>query len=120
VTWVAVALAGALGAMSRFLVDRGVSAASARVVPLGTLVVNVSGSLVAGVVAGLAATYALPAEVRTIVAGGYLGAYTTFSTAMYETARLIEEAVWRPAVVNLVLPLVLSVAAAGAGWWLVT
>jgi fluoride exporter len=52
-----------------------------------------------------------------VVAGGFLGAYTTFSTAMYETARLLEEGDRRVGVVNLLAPLVLSTPAAAVGWW---
>lgn len=117
--WAAVGLAGALGAASRFLLDRLISSRAAARLPLGTLVVNVSGSFVAGVVVGLAVGGTVGDELRTVVAGGYLGAYTTFSTAMYETARLLEEGDRRVAVVNLLTPLVLSVVAALAGWWLV-
>ncbi len=119
VLWAAVGLAGGLGAASRFLLDRLISSRMAARLPLGTLVVNVSGSFVAGVVVGLAVGGTVGDELRTVVAGGYLGAYTTFSTAMYETARLLEEGDRRIAVVNLLTPLALSVVAALAGWWLV-
>jgi fluoride exporter len=115
--WVAIALAGALGAASRFLLDRAVSSRSAARLPFGTLVINVSGSFAAGAVAGLVASWALSEVARTVVAGGFLGAYTTFSTAMYETARLLEEGDRRIGVVNLLAPLVLSTPAAAVGWW---
>jgi fluoride exporter len=118
--WAAVAVAGGLGAASRFLLDRLLSSRVAARLPLGTLVVNTTGSLAAGIVVGLAIGGTLGDELRTVVAGGFLGAYTTFSTAMYETGRLLEEGDRRVAIVNLLAPLLLSVAAAWAGWWLVT
>lgn len=120
VLWVAVGLAGGLGAASRFLLDRALSSRLAARLPFGTLVVNVSGSFVAGVVVGLAVGGTVSEELRLVVSGGYLGAYTTFSTAMYETARLLEEGDRRVAVINLLLPLLLSFVAAGVGWWLVS
>lgn len=120
VLWAAVGLAGGLGAASRFLLDRALSSRLAARLPLGTLVVNVSGSFAAGLVVGLAVGGTVSEELRLVVSGGYLGAYTTFSTAMYETARLFEEGDRRVAVVNLLLPLLLSLVAAGVGWWLVS
>jgi fluoride exporter len=117
--WAAVAVAGGLGAASRFLLDRLISSRVAARLPLGTLVINVSGSLAAGIVLGLAVGGTIGDELRTVVAGGYLGAYTTFSTAMYETARLLEEGDRQVGVVNVLAPLLLSLLAATAGWWLV-
>jgi fluoride exporter len=73
----------------------------------------------AGAVAGLVATAGLPTVAGTVVAGGFLGAYTTFSTAMYETARLVEDGAGLEAATNLVLPLVACLLAATLGWWLV-
>lgn len=118
--WVAVAVAGGLGAACRYLVDRAVSTRLASRLPWGTVVVNVSGSLVAGVVVGLAATGVVPAGLELVVAGGFLGAYTTFSTAMMEAATLLEQRRPLRASATLLVPPVLATAAALAGWWLVT
>ena len=117
--WLAVATAGALGAVSRYLLDYAVSARAGGAFPWGTLLINVSGSLLAGVVAGLTAQAAIPAEAQTVVAGGFLGAYTTFSTAMYETARLLEDRARLLALANHLIPLIASVIAAGLGLSLV-
>lgn len=118
--WLAVGVAGGLGAVARYLVDHLVSSRVSGVFPWGTLTVNVSGSFVSGVVAALLAVGVVGSDVAVIVAGGFLGAYTTFSTAMYETVRLIEDGARRVAVSNLVVPLVGSVFAATGGWMLVT
>jgi CrcB protein len=119
VIWVAVAVAGALGAAARYLVDHLVSARVSGVFPWGTLVINVSGSLAAGVTLGLVASHGLPDGVGTVVAGGFIGAYTTFSTAMYETARLVEDGATPHAIANLTIPLVASALAATLGYVLV-
>lgn len=86
-----VALAGALGAPARYMVESLVRRVRPRPFPLGTFLVNASGSLVLGVVAGLAACSSLDADARTIVGVGFLGAYTTFSTYAYESVRLAED-----------------------------
>lgn len=114
--WAAVAVAGALGAVCRFLLDTLVSGRTNRIFGWGTFLVNVSGSLAAGVVAGLAVGAVVPSEVQVVVAGGFLGAYTTFSTAMYDSVRLFEAGAPRAAVTNLLGTLVTSVAAATVGW----
>jgi CrcB protein len=85
VTLLLVALGGALGASVRYLVDRTVQARHDSVFPWGTFVVNVAGSLLLGLVAGLSgATYSL-------LGTGFCGALTTYSTFSYETLRLLEE-----------------------------
>ncbi len=116
--WIAVAVAGALGATTRYVVDHLISTRSSGLLPWGTFTVNVSGSLLAGIVTALAVAQILDPGVGQVVAGGFLGAYTTFSTAMYESVRLLEEGARRQAVTNLALPLVASVAAAALGWQL--
>jgi fluoride exporter len=118
VIWVAIAVAGALGAVARYLLDRVLSRVSASDLPWGTIVINVTGSFLAGLVAGLAARGVLGSAVAIVVAGGFLGAYTTFSTAMYEIARLLEQRATGTAIAVLVAPLVVSTSAASAGWWL--
>ncbi len=86
-----VALAGALGAPARFAVEQAVRRIRPMSFPLGTFVVNVSGSFGLGVVAGLAIAHGLDPDLRTVVGTGFLGAYTTFSTYAYETVRRAEE-----------------------------
>jgi fluoride exporter len=85
-----VALAGAIGAPARYVVEMLVRNASRPGFPWGTLVVNLTGSFVLGVVVGLATTGAIDGDARTVAGTGFLGAYTTFSTYAYETVRLAE------------------------------
>lgn len=84
-----VALAGALGALSRFGLERAVSARRWARFPLGTLMVNLSGSFALGILVGLATAHGLDPEVRRILGPGFLGAYTTFSTYAFESLTLI-------------------------------
>jgi len=85
---VGVAIAGAIGAPARFVIERGIRARWPADWPWGTFVVNVSGSLALGLVVGLVLAQGVDADVRTIVGTGFLGAYTTFSAFAYETVRV--------------------------------
>jgi CrcB protein len=84
----AMAGAGALGAVARFLVERAVTARVGRRFPWGTWLVNVSGSLLLGFVTGLALYHGLDADARTVAGVGFLGGYTTFSTLTFEAIEL--------------------------------
>jgi len=89
-TAVLVAVAGGLGAASRFAVDGVVRSRLATMFPLGTVIINLSGSFLLGLLAGLVAA-GLPSEAQILAGTGFLGGYTTFSSASVETLRLIQE-----------------------------
>jgi CrcB protein len=116
-----VALGAAVGAPARYLTDRWVQSRHDSVFPWGTLIVNVVGSLLLGLVAGAAGVVA-PA-VAALVGVGFCGALTTYSTFSYETMRLLELRAGLYAVANVAIALVAGVAAASLGWavgaWLV-
>lgn len=109
--WAGVLLIGGLGSVARFAVDRAVARRAARSFPLGTLAVNVSGAALLGFVSGLA----LGDQAALLAGTAFLGAYTTFSTWMFETQRLAEERQFRPALANIAISVLLGVAAAAAG-----
>jgi len=96
-----VAIAGGLGAACRYMLDYAINQRTRGVLPWGTWAVNVTGSLAFGFLVGLAMRVVVPIEVNLVLGGGFLGAYTTFSTWMYESVRLIELGAWRAAMVNL-------------------
>ena len=84
-----VAAGGSLGAVARFLVGSWVSDRAQSLFPWGTFVINVSGSFILGLVATLILNRVLVSENwRLFVTIGFVGAYTTFSTFEYESARL--------------------------------
>ena len=83
--------AGGLGAVCRFVLDGAVRSRAGSSYPLGTLVINISGSLILGLLTGLTLGHLLPDTVRLVVGTGFLGGYTTFSTASFETVRLVQE-----------------------------
>lgn len=107
--------AGALGAVTRFVVDSAVRQRWSTRFPWATLAINVSGSLLLGLLAGGVLFAQHPAEWQTILGTGFCGGYTTFSTASLETVRLIQQRCHRHAAVNLAGSLLASVAACASG-----
>ncbi len=113
---VLIAIGGAAGAVSRYVVDAWVSERAASAFPWGTFVVNMSGSFVLGFLFALATErQVLPAEIRLPVMVGFVGAYTTFSTLMLESWRLVEGGAIGLAAVNIVGSAALGIVALVAG-----
>lgn len=109
-----VSLGGGVGAALRFWLD-GVVKARVTGFPFGTLVINVSGSLVLGLVTGLGEAGTLPLPLVAVLGTGMMGGYTTFSTASVETVQLFRSGRPRAAVLNGLGMLVVSVGAAALG-----
>jgi fluoride exporter len=100
---VLIAVGGAAGAVARYLVDATISQRWPSAFPWGTLAVNLSGSLVLGVLFALTVERGvLPASSRAPVMIGFIGAYTTFSTFMLESWRLVEDGAVGLAAANIV------------------
>jgi CrcB protein len=85
-----VAVAGGLGAAARFALDGVVRTRVRGSLPVGTILINLSGSLALGVLTGLVTAAVLPEALRAVAGTGFLGGYTTFSAAALETVRLGE------------------------------
>jgi fluoride exporter len=113
--WTLVGVAGAVGAPLRYVVDVLVSERSAGAFPLGTMVVNISGAFVLGLITGLAMYHGLPKSSREILGTGLIGAYTTFSTFSLETMQLLEDGELQQALTNVAVSLVAGGLAAAAG-----
>lgn len=111
-----IGLGGFAGAIARYLVDGLVSERTSGAFPFGTLVINASGSFLLGLLFAMTAERAiLPAEIRGPVLIGFIGAYTTFSTFMLESWRLIETGAMGLAALNLAGSTVLGLVAMVAG-----
>ncbi|MGI9033316.1 MAG: fluoride efflux transporter CrcB [Acidimicrobiales bacterium] len=113
--WAAFVAAGALGAPVRYLVDGFVADRAEGAFPWGTLVVNVTGSLLLGLITGLSLYHAFPETPKVVLGTGFCGAYTTFSTFTFETVRLLEEGAVNEAFRNALGTLVTCAGAAAAG-----
>jgi CrcB protein len=107
--------AAAVGAPLRYVVDQAVQHRREGAFPLGTLAINVTGSLLLGLLTGLARHHGLSPQALTVLGTGLLGAYTTFSTFSYETARLLEDGALYEATLNVAVSLAVGLAAAAAG-----
>lgn len=100
-TLAGIALGGALGALARYGLD-GVVSRRVSSFPLGTFVINVTGSLLVGFLfTVLADRFQVPPWLRSTLTIGFLGAYTTFSTWSLESYRLVESGAWPLAALNV-------------------
>ena len=114
--YVLIAIGGAAGAVSRYVVDDSLTRWLGGSFPVGTLVVNLSGSFLLGILFALAIERSsLPSDIRAPVMIGFIGAYTTFSTWMLESARLMEDGAWLLAAANLGGSVLLGLIAVFAG-----
>ena len=97
-----VGVGGFAGAIARWFLDGWISARNPTAFPLGTLVINATGSFLLGLLfAWILERGVLPADLRAPLMIGFLGAYTTFSTFMLESWRLVEDGAWLLAALNL-------------------
>jgi len=110
-TLIGVGLLGGCGAVARLLADGSVSARLPMTFPIGTFAVNMTGSLVLGVLAGATTD----AETLRLLAVGLLGSFTTFSTWMFESQRLTEDGEGGPAIANIVGSLLVGIPLAWIG-----
>jgi fluoride exporter len=109
--WLGVGALGGVGALARFLLSAAVARRGEGWFPWGTLAVNLSGTALLGLLAGLA----LHGDALTLAAGGLLGSYTTFSTWMLDSERLAEHHSGRALATNLLGSLLLGLAAVALG-----
>lgn len=113
-----VALAGSGGALARFVLDGAARSRWSREFPWPTVAINTTGSLLLGVVTGLVMFHGDPSTLRLVVGTGFCGGYTTFSTASFETVRLVQRGSILLAVGNAVGTVALTVGAGALGLWL--
>jgi CrcB protein len=105
----------AVAAPLRYLVDGYIAERAEGAFPWGTFVVNAGGSLLFGLITGLALYHAFPQTPKVILGTGFCGSYTTFSTFSFETVRLVEEGALGQAIRNALSTLVVCAGAAALG-----
>jgi len=109
-----IALGAMVGAPVRYLTDRAIQSRHETVFPWGTLTVNITASLILGVVTG-AATHLSP-ELTALIGTGFCGALSTYSTFSYEVMQLSAEGARFQAVLNVAISLTAGIGAAALGW----
>jgi CrcB protein len=114
VTLLMIALGAAVGAPARYLTDRAIQSRHETVFPWGTLTVNLVGSFVLGVI--VAAGSHVSTKVALLLATGFCGALSTYSTLSYETLRLAQDGARFYAVANVAITLFAGIGAAALGW----
>ena len=115
-TTLLICIAGGIGAALRLVLDVLIRARTQSTYPIGTTVINVTGSFLLGLLTGLATGDLVAHQWQLVVGSGLLGGYTTFSTASFETVRLIEDRRYVTATFNGLVMLVACVAAAALGF----
>jgi fluoride exporter len=115
-TALSICVAGGMGAALRLVLDGLIRARVKSTYPVGTTVINVTGSLLLGLVTGLATSQLVSHQWQLVVGTGFLGGYTTFSTASFETVRLIEDRRYIAAAFNGLGMLLICTAAAALGF----
>ncbi len=109
-------MAGAvLGANARYLVSLWAAQRYGPEFPLGTLLANITGSLLLGFAVALAARWPVGSALSPLVAVGFCGSYTTFSTLAYETVALARQRSYGAALANVLASVLLGVAGAALG-----
>ena len=113
--YVAVGVGGFLGAIARYALGTYIGGRYGLRFPLGTFIINVSGSFLIGLILTLLARTTASAYWRYLIPIGFIGAYTTFSTFEYETLRAIQEGQLMTGFLNVALSLVVGFIAVWVG-----
>jgi CrcB protein len=116
-----VAVGGACGASLRFYISQLILNWAGKGFPFATLAVNISGSLIMGILYGLIEQGIIEITIyRTLIGVGFLGALTTFSTFSLDTLLILQQGEYFKAMMNILLNVCLCIFAAGLGMFLVT
>jgi CrcB protein len=117
--YVLIGVAGFFGAVARFWLGALIARRRPVPFPWGTFAINISGSLLLGLLTGLTTIRGtLPPSYKAVLGAGFLGAYTTFSTWNLETVRLLNTRSYRITAANIAGSTVAGLAAAALGVWL--
>ena len=118
----AIGLAGAIGALCRSLLGRFVAERTNSQLPLGTLLINITGAFVIGLLFALVGCHLISSTLQTVLATGFLGGYTTFSTMSWEGVQLARGGSTRLSLLylagNVACGLVAAALGLALGWWL--
>lgn len=109
-TYVLVAVGGAAGSLVRYSLGKFISEKSKHSFPIGTFIINITGATLLGIVS----TIGVSSNMMLLLGDGFLGAYTTFSTFMYEGFNLFQEKEKLNAFIYILCSIILGL----VGYWL--
>lgn len=115
---VTITLAAGVGAVCRYVLDQVVQHRTAGEFPYGTFLINISGSLLLGLVLGLSAHHGLASQATLVIGTGFAGGFTTLSTWAWESLALAETGELPAASLNVVGSFAAGLLAAAAGFGL--
>ena len=117
-----VGLAGALGALTRYTLGRFIAERAGSQFPFGTFLINVTGAFVIGLLFAFAGRKFISPTVQIVLATGFLGGYTTFSTMSWEGVQLARGGSTRYSMLyfasNVAFGLLAAALGLALGWWL--
>ncbi len=120
--FVMLCVCGGFGACARYMIEGLIASRLSSAVPWGTILINLSGSFLLGLLTGLVSQHLLPQAWQLVIGTGFLGGYTTFSTASFQTVSLLRDGYPKASLFNAFGTLCGALAAAGLGllvasWW---
>jgi CrcB protein len=117
--WLAVAIGGALGSVARYALSSWIFAITSHKFPYATLIVNVAGSFVMGILfVVIVERAALPAEMRSLLMIGFIGAFTTFSAFSLDALGLWQNGDVLMSVIYMITTIILCLVAISTAIWL--
>ena len=119
-TFLLVCLCGGLGATTRFVVNTSIQRWWNRAFPLSTFVINVIATFCAGIAAGALAQHGVEHNTYLLFVTGFLGGFSTFSTAINEMVSLLHARKWPVAAAYIAATIIVPLLCVAAGWWVVT
>jgi fluoride exporter len=114
-----IGIGGIAGAFARFYLGKWIVSKKTSLFPIGTFIINASGSFLLGLLYSLHSKDFIPLWVLLLLGTGFCGAYTTFSTFGYETVQLLEKKRWGHAVAYVLFSVVIGLLLAWAGMVLI-
>ncbi len=118
-TWLLIAIGGALGSVARYGVAHAAGLWLPTSFPFGTFLVNAVGCAIFGLIAGFGErSGVLTPALRAFCLAGVLGGFTTFSSYSYDSFVLARGGAWALALANAIGQVIVGFAAVAAGWWL--
>jgi len=110
-----IAIGGSVGAVSRYLVSKGINILAVGIFPYGTLAVNIAGAFLIGFLFSFFNDIVIPVHYKSMITVGFLGAFTTFSTYSLESVNLFMSGEYKIAALNILLNNFFSLAAVMGG-----